>query len=64
MLKMQKQEGNHDCGVFAIAVATSLSHSTDPIHFQQDPIRSHLHRYFEIMLVPMQTLIIDYTRTI
>ena len=47
MLKMQKQEGNHDCGVFAIAVATSLAHSTDPVHFQQDQMRSHLHRCFE-----------------
>ena len=47
MLKMQKQEGNHDCGVFAIAVATSLAHSTDPVHFQQDQMRSHLHCCFE-----------------
>ena len=44
MMKMQKQKGNSDCGVFATAVATSLAYGIDPADcvFQQDLIRQHL----------------------
>ena len=30
MIKMQKQKGHVDCGVFAIAIATSLAYGIDP----------------------------------
>ena len=44
MVKIQKQKGNIDCGVFAIAIATSLAYGIDPAsrEFQQDLMRQHL----------------------
>ena len=44
MMKYQKQKGSKDCGVFAIAIATSLSFGLCPTNllFRQDLMRSHL----------------------
>ena len=44
MVKIRKQKGNTDCGVFAIAIATSLAYGIDPAscEFQQDLMRQHL----------------------
>ena len=41
MIKIQKQKGNSDCGVFAITIATSLAYGIDPANcvFQQDLMR-------------------------
>ena len=44
--KVQKQKGAHDCGLFAIAFATKLCFSQDPIgvsatEFSQDALRGH-----------------------
>lgn len=38
----QKQEGGTDCGVFAIAIATSLLYNLSPLKFQQPQMRHHL----------------------
>ena len=38
---MQVQKGSTDCGIFAIAVATSLLFGTDP-SYKQDKMRDHL----------------------
>ena len=42
----QKQKGSTDCGVFSIAIATSLLHS-QPILFTQSLARSHLISCFQ-----------------
>lgn len=40
--QLQKQEGGVDCGVFCIAVATSLLHGIFPGKYKQSHLRSHL----------------------
>lgn len=47
MMKMQKQDGPDDCGLFAIAVATSLVHGVDIGIFKQEAMRKHLLECFE-----------------
>lgn len=49
----QKQYDTDDCGLFAIATATSLleSHSKKIIPFQQSKMRSHLLVCFENLLM-------------
>ena len=49
MEKYLKQVGGRDCGVFAIAICTSLANSSHPGYtcFNQDAMRPHLHDYFE-----------------
>ena len=53
IVKMQKQEGTHDCGLFAIAVATSEAFNScnNPQGslriFEQDCMRAHLIHCFE-----------------
>ena len=44
MVKCQRQKGSKDCGVFAIAIATSLGFGLRPTRqvFKQDLMRSHL----------------------
>ena len=44
MTFVQKQEGFKDCGVFAIAFATSLAFGKNPeeLQFDQEKLRSHL----------------------
>ena len=41
---MQVQEGNIDCGLFAIAVATDLAYGNDPANviFEQNKMRNHV----------------------
>ena len=39
---VKKQSGHTDCGVFAIAIATSLLYKIHPIHFQHAPLCPHL----------------------
>lgn len=48
-----KQAGSNDCGVFAIATATSLTYGIDPnqICYQQQSLRSHLLDCFENLFV-------------
>ena len=48
MVPMQQQSGGTDCGVFAIAVMTSLVFNDDPseITYQQASLRSHLVKCF------------------
>ena len=43
MMNVQKQVGIHDCGLFAIAVATALVHDKDPsrLLFNQSKMRDH-----------------------
>ena len=45
MVPMQQQSGSTDCGVFVIAVMTSLVFDEDPseITYQQASLRSHLY---------------------
>ena len=44
MVPVQKQQGVTDCGVFAIALMTSIAFNEDPseVHYQQDNLRQHL----------------------
>ena len=44
MLAMQCQKGSKDCGLFAIAVMTSLAFDEDPstVSYDQDNLRRHL----------------------
>ena len=44
MMPMQKQDGSTDCGVFAIAVMTSLAYEEDPsrVEYNQMQLREHL----------------------
>ena len=44
MVNVQKQEGSRDCGLFAIAMMTSLAYDEDPsaITYDQSKMRSHL----------------------
>ena len=44
---VQKQEGVVDCGLFAIAFATSLAFGQDKFKFLQEKLRSHLADCFE-----------------
>ena len=46
---MPKQAGTTDCGVFAIATATSLLHGMNPSEYTQSLIRSHLIQCFETL---------------
>ena len=48
-VNMQTQRGGTDCGVFAIAIATSLGYGDDPtkLKFQQENLREHLLKYLE-----------------
>ena len=43
MMSMQQQTGSTDCGAFAIAVMTSLTHDEDPskINYIQEEMRKH-----------------------
>lgn len=43
----QKQEGSNDCGLFCIAIATSLLYKESPLKFVQSSLRSHLISCFE-----------------
>lgn len=47
MSGVTKQEGLSDCGVFAIATATSLAFGRRPVHFKQSTMREHLLKCFE-----------------
>ena len=44
MARCQKQKGSKDCGLYAIAIATSLCFGSRPTKqvFRQDLMRSHL----------------------
>ncbi len=41
---VDRQEGNNDCGLYAIAYATDLAHGRDPsrVVYSQDEMRKHL----------------------
>ena len=47
MAEMSKQEGMHDCGVFAIAAATALAFGVNPVQLRQSNMREHLLKCFE-----------------
>ena len=47
MATVQKQVGSTDCGVFAVAFATSLAFGRSGFMPQQDRLRPHLQRCFE-----------------
>ena len=49
MIKMQKQKGHVDCGVFAITIATSFAYGIDPAScvFDQELMRLHLFQCLE-----------------
>ena len=57
-MNTQFQEGGNDCGLFAIATATTLYHVEDPVdlEYQQSLMRSHLQapqgKYNEDLLFP------------
>jgi len=44
LVSMQTQLGGADCGLFAIAVSTSLGYGDEPVKstFQQENLRKHL----------------------
>ena len=42
VVPLQKQQGGSDCGVFSIAVATSLLHGYTPGHYKQLLLQPHL----------------------
>ena len=44
---LQKQEGTNDCGLYCIAIATSLLHNKYPLKFDQSLLRQHLIFCFE-----------------
>ena len=50
MVDMQCQKGASDCGLFAIAVMTSLLFSEDPakVTYKQDKLREHLKECFTV----------------
>lgn len=57
MKKLQRQSGSADCGLFAIAVMTSLAHKEDPsiVTYDQSKMRQHLVDCFSnkfLMLFP------------
>ena len=45
--------GLTDCGLFAVAFATSLAFGQDVFEFQQDKLRSHLKVCFEEKYIRM-----------
>ena len=45
--QVQKQQGDVDCGVFSIAIATSLLHDLAPGPYKQSLLRPHLISCFE-----------------
>ena len=45
--KMSKQDGVSDCGIFAIAPATSLAFGSTPVQLRQSSMREHLLKCFE-----------------
>ena len=47
MGKAPKQEGNKDCGVYAIATCVSLANGTSPHLYDQTKMRGHLIQCFE-----------------
>ena len=53
MRNMQKQNGSIDCGLFAIAVMTSLAHKEDPstVMYDQKKMGQHLQECFSIKLI-------------
>ena len=53
MRNMQKQNGLIDCGLFAIAVMTSLAHREDPstVMYDQKKMRQHLQEFFSTKLI-------------
>ena len=60
---MQTQQGGTDCGVFAIAMATSLGCGDDParLTFQQENLREHLLKCLEsgnLTVFPVATYLI------
>ena len=44
LIKTQKQKGNKDCGLFAIAMATNIAFGKSPskVTFCQESMRTHL----------------------
>ena len=44
IVPVQKQNGSKDCGVFAIAMMTSIAYGEDPqnVTYDQDNLRVHL----------------------
>ena len=42
VVESKKQEGGTDCGLFAIATATTLAHGINPSSFDQSAMRRHL----------------------
>ena len=48
IMKMTKQMGSNDCGLYAIAVATSLAHQVDPttVIFEENEMRSQFAECF------------------
>ncbi|XP_064388500.1 uncharacterized protein LOC135336575 [Halichondria panicea] len=53
MVESQKQEGVVDCGLFAIANATSLAYGTNPGSYVQSLMRQHLVNCLESGVLPM-----------
>ena len=47
MQKMQKQSKPNDCGLFTIAVCTTIAFGLNMYHFKQDKMREHLLSCFE-----------------
>lgn len=40
--QLEKQQGDVDCGVFSITIATSLLHGLTPTQYNQSLMRNHL----------------------
>ena len=49
MVPIQKQKGTKDCGLFTIAIMTSLAYDENPsdVTYKQDSLRSHLIECFK-----------------
>ena len=61
MMKVQQQEGENDCGLFAIAFATALANGVQPGHcvFKQSEMRKHLLRSLEekvLAILPLEKM--------
>ena len=46
VLRVQKQQGSKDCGLFALAFATDIAHGKIVFKYDQSKMRNHLYECF------------------
>jgi len=50
--QLEKQQGDIDCGLFNIAIATSLLHGMTPVQYNQSLLHHHLVQCLEVKCFP------------